>query len=71
MQMPLDAPLPRQCAEGMPLLETIEQRAFALGVPADARIERGRTQRHALRKAIAHERYDPSPARPIGAAQDA
>ena len=58
MRMPLDGPLPRQCAEGLPLLETIEQRAIALGVPVDARIERGRTYRHALREAIAHERYD-------------
>ena len=58
MHIPLDAPLPRQCTEGMPLLETIEQRAFALGVPVDARIERGRTHRHAFREAIAHEHYD-------------
>jgi nucleotide-binding universal stress UspA family protein len=58
MHMPLDSPLPRQCEAGMPLLETIEQRAIALGVPVDARIERGRTQRHALREAITHERYD-------------
>lgn len=58
MHMPLDSPLPRQCTEGLPLLETIEQRAFGLGVPVDARIERGRTVRHALREAIAHERYD-------------
>jgi hypothetical protein len=58
LRMPLDSPLPRQCTEAMPLLETIEQRAFALGVPVDARIERGRTQRHALREAIAHERFD-------------
>jgi hypothetical protein len=58
MDMPIDGPLPRQCAAGMPLLETIEQRAFAVGVPVDARIERGRTQRHAFREAIAHERYD-------------
>jgi hypothetical protein len=42
----------------MPLLETIEQRAAARGVPVDARIERGRTLRHAMRSAIAHERYD-------------
>ena len=42
----------------MPLLETIEQRAYALGVPVDARIERGRTHRHAFREAIAHEHYD-------------
>ena len=59
MHMPLDSPLPRQCTEGMPLLETIEQRAFGLGVPVDARIERGRTLRHAMREAIAHERLRP------------
>jgi nucleotide-binding universal stress UspA family protein len=58
MHMPIDSPLPRQCEEGMPLLETIEQRAVALGVPVDARVERGRTQRHALREAIDHERFD-------------
>ena len=58
MRLPLDTPLPRQCTQGMSLLETIEQRAVALGVPVDARIERGRTVRHALREAIAHERYD-------------
>jgi nucleotide-binding universal stress UspA family protein len=58
MALPLDSPLPRQCEEGMPLLETIEQRATALGVPVDARIERGRTLRHGLREAIAHEQFD-------------
>jgi nucleotide-binding universal stress UspA family protein len=58
MRLPLDTPLQRQCAQGMPLLETIEQRALGLGVPVDSRIERGRTARHALREAIAHERYD-------------
>lgn len=58
MNMPLDSPLPRQCTEGLPLLETIEQRAIAVGVPVDARIERGRTQRHALHEAIDHERFD-------------
>ena len=58
MRLPLDTPLQRQCEQGMPLLETIEQRAMGLGVPVDSRIERGRTYRHALREAIAHERYD-------------
>jgi hypothetical protein len=58
MSTPLDSPLPRQCSLGMALLETIEHRAFALGVPVDARVERGRTVRHALREAIAHERFD-------------
>jgi hypothetical protein len=58
MHMSLDAPLPRQCDEGLTLLETIEQRATMVGVPVDSRIERGRTQRHALREAIEHERFD-------------
>jgi nucleotide-binding universal stress UspA family protein len=58
MRLPFDTPLQRQCEQGMPLLETIEQRAMGLGVPVDSRIERGRTARHALREAIAHERYD-------------
>jgi nucleotide-binding universal stress UspA family protein len=58
MEMPLDIALPRQCTEGLPLLETIEQRAAALGVPVETRIERGRTLRHALREAIRHERFD-------------
>jgi nucleotide-binding universal stress UspA family protein len=57
-RLPLDTPLPRECTVGMPLLETIEQRAVAFGVPVDGRIERGRTARHALRESIAHERYD-------------
>jgi nucleotide-binding universal stress UspA family protein len=58
LQVPLDAPLPRQCGEGLPLLETIEQRAALAGVAVDSRLERGRTLRHALREAIEHERYD-------------
>jgi nucleotide-binding universal stress UspA family protein len=58
MQLPLDSPLPRQCTAGLPLLETIEQRAAAAGVPVDARVDRGRTLRHAMREAIAHERFD-------------
>ena len=58
MQLPLDAPLPRQSAVAIPMQEAIEQRAAAFGVPVDARIERGRTPRHALRETIAHERFD-------------
>ena len=58
MQLALDSPLPRQCTAGLPLLETIEQRAAAAGVPVDARVDRGRTLRHAMREAIAHERFD-------------
>jgi nucleotide-binding universal stress UspA family protein len=58
MHLSLDAPRPRDCRIGLALLETIEQRAFALGVPVDPRVERGRSVRHALREAIAHERFD-------------
>lgn len=58
LDLPLDTPLPRQCAMGLPLLEVIEQRATEAGVPVDSRIERGRNRRHALRRAIAQERFD-------------
>jgi nucleotide-binding universal stress UspA family protein len=58
LDLPLDAPLPRQCAMAVPLLEAIEQRATEAGVPVDSRIERGRNHIHALRQAIAQERFD-------------
>jgi len=58
LDLPLDTPLPRQCSMGVPLLEAIEQRATEAGVPVDSRIERGRNRRHALRRAIAEERFD-------------
>lgn len=58
MQLPLVAPLPRQAALCIPLLEVIEQRASDAGVPVDGRIERGRNQRHALRQAIQNEHFD-------------
>ncbi len=57
-QLPLDAPLPRQSGLAIAAQEAIEQRAAAFGVPVDARVERGRTVRHALRQAIADERPD-------------
>ncbi len=56
--LPLDSPLPAQCAEGMPLLEAIEQRASAQGVAVDARVARGRTYRDALRRLLAQEQFD-------------
>jgi hypothetical protein len=58
LDLPLDTPLPRQSAIAIPLQEAIEQRATEFGVPIDARIERGRNYRHALRQTIAHERFD-------------
>jgi hypothetical protein len=56
LHLPLDAPLPKQSGLAIPLQEAIEHRATTFGVPVDARIERGRTYRHALRTALAHER---------------
>lgn len=58
LDLPLDAPLPRQCSLAVPLLESIEQRATAAGIPVDSRIDQGRNRRHALRQAIIHERFD-------------
>ena len=58
LHLPLDAPLPRQAGLALPLQEAIEHRAAAFEVAVDARIERGRTSRHALRQAIDTERFD-------------
>jgi hypothetical protein len=58
LDLPLDAPLPYQCSTAVPLLEAIEQRATEAGVSVDSRIARGRNPRHALREAIATERFD-------------
>jgi nucleotide-binding universal stress UspA family protein len=56
--LPLDAPLPRACAFGMPLLEAIEQRASSVGVAVDSRISRGRTYRDALQRLLDEESFD-------------
>jgi hypothetical protein len=58
LRLPLDAPLPRQSGIALPLQEAIEHRAQAFGIVVDARIERGRTYRHALRQTIANDRFD-------------
>jgi nucleotide-binding universal stress UspA family protein len=55
--MPLDSALPQEAGQALPMLETIEQRAAASGVPVDSRIERGRSMRHALRELMEHDRY--------------
>ena len=56
--LPLDSPLPVQCAAGMPLLEAIEQRAHNQGITVDSRIARGRTYRDALRRLLDEEQFD-------------
>ena len=58
MTLPLESPLPRQAQVGMPLLETIEQRATACGVVVDSRVQAGRTYRHALERLLATEQFD-------------
>jgi nucleotide-binding universal stress UspA family protein len=56
--LPLDCPIPKEAAQAMAMLEAIEQRATAKDVPVDARIERGRTYRHALARLLGDESFD-------------
>jgi nucleotide-binding universal stress UspA family protein len=67
-QLPLDCAIPNEAAGAMSILEAIEQRATAQQVPVDARIERGRSYRHALRRLLEHEQFDRVvvPATPTG-----
>jgi nucleotide-binding universal stress UspA family protein len=57
-QLPLECAIPAEAAKAMPMLEAIEQRARAQGVSVDARIERGRTYRHALQRLLESEEFD-------------
>jgi nucleotide-binding universal stress UspA family protein len=57
-QLPLDSPLPVQCADSMPVLEAIEQNVTSQGVSVDSRIARGRSYRDALRRLLADEHFD-------------
>lgn len=57
-RLPLDCAIPRQAGQAMPMLEAIEQRATAQHVPVDARIERGRSYRHALARLLEAEQID-------------
>jgi len=57
-RLPLECPIPAEAERAMPLLEAIEQRAAAQQVPVDARIERGRSYRHALERLLEQERFD-------------
>jgi nucleotide-binding universal stress UspA family protein len=57
-RLPLDCAIPAEAANAMPMLEAIEQRAASQGVPVDARIERGRSYRHALERLLEREDFD-------------
>ena len=58
MSLPLNTPLPVQCARGMPLLEAIEQNVTSQGVAVDSRVGRGRSARDALRRLLEGEQFD-------------
>lgn len=53
-----EAPAIAQVEVAMPLLEAVEIAALEAGVPVDARIERGRTATHALRRLWEVEPFD-------------
>jgi nucleotide-binding universal stress UspA family protein len=58
MRLPLDCSIPNEAGQAMGMLEAIEQRAAARDVPVDARIERGRSYRHALDRLLEREPFD-------------
>ena len=66
LQFDEDSPLTEQVAVAMPVLEAVELAALRAGVPVDARIEKGRTLTHALRRLWEVEPFDeivaPAPA---------
>jgi len=53
-----DSPLSDQVKIAMPLLEAVEHAALRAGVPVDARIEKGRTLTHALKRLWQVESFD-------------
>jgi hypothetical protein len=53
-----DSPLSDEVQLAMPLLEAVERAALGAGVPVDARIEKGRTLTHALKRLWEVERFD-------------
>jgi hypothetical protein len=66
LQYAEDSPLRDQVKLAMPLLEAVERAALKSGVPVDARIEKGRTLTHAVKRLWEVEDFDrivaPAPA---------
>ena len=58
LQYPEDSARKEQVALALPLLEAVEQAALRARVPVDARIEKGRSPTHALRRLWDVERFD-------------
>ena len=50
LEYALETPMQHEVAVAMPLLEAVEHAALRAGVPVDARIEKGRSRTHALRR---------------------
>ncbi len=58
LEYPEDSPVSKDVAVAMPALEAAEHAALRAGVPVDARIEKGRTATHALRRLWDTETFD-------------
>ena len=58
LQYPEDSARKEQVAVALPLLEAVEHAALRARVPVDARIEKGRSMTHALRRLWEVERFD-------------
>ena len=58
LQFPEDSALVDEVAVALPLLEAVEHAALREGVPVDARVEKGRTPTHALRRLWEVEHFD-------------
>jgi hypothetical protein len=53
-----DSPLTDRVERALPLLEAVERAGLEAGVPVDARIEKGRTPTHALKRLWEVEQFD-------------
>jgi hypothetical protein len=58
LQYPEDSPLAAEVEVALPLLEAVEHAGLRAGVPVDARIEKGRSPTHALRRLWEVEHFD-------------
>ena len=58
LELAEDAPMQKEVAVAMPILEAVEHAALRAGVPVDARVESGRTAIHALKRLWDVERFD-------------
>jgi hypothetical protein len=58
LQYPEDSPLAAEVEVALPLLEAVEHAGLRAGVPVDARIEKGRSSTHALRRLWDVEGFD-------------